>query len=202
MEFMKSSKSEEVVFGKGFVPMLAVYFTAADEEIRHFSNLKKAGKRIHIVIDPAGTASVNGEETQSFKELLTGALLPETLPADGASQEESAFEPICAQRPRWRPAYQLAAASLLVTLALGLFILAISDRAPFWETKGKATGTIIAEKDSIVSVLARQNQNLMPVRGKSLKSERPQRLAHNKRSEADTDALLLKQDAAWRALWR
>lgn len=202
MEFMKASKSEEVVFGKGFVPMLAVYFTATDEEIRRLSNLKEAGKRIHIVIDPTGTVSVNGEEKQSFKEPLTGALMPETFPADGPRPGESAFEPVCARRPRWRPAHQLAAASLLVTLALGLFILAISDHAPFWKTKAKDSGTVITEKESTVSLLARQNQGLVPVRVTSLKSKRPQRLAHNQRNGADTDALLLKQDAAWRTLRR
>ena len=90
----------------------------------------------------------------------------------------------------------------LFTLALGLFILAISDHAPFWKTKGKDTGTVITEKESTVSLLARQNQGLVPVRVTSLKSKRPQRLAHNRQNGADTDALLLKQDAAWRALWR
>jgi hypothetical protein len=202
MEFMKTSKSEEVVFGKGFVPMLTVFFAATDEETRHFSNLKESGKRIHLIIDPTGTVSLNGEDMQSFKESLTGEPMPQLLLAEGPRPGESAPEPISARRPRWRPAYQLAAGSLIVTLALGLFILAISDRALWRETNGTGIGTVIAEKDSIVSVLAKQDQGLVPVPGASVKRERPQRLAHNQRNGADPDALLLKEDAAWRVLQR
>jgi len=101
-------------------------------------------------------------------------------------------------RPRWRPIYQMAAASLLVTLALGLFILFISDRAPWREPNGKGTGTIIAGNDSTVSVLAKQNQGLTPEPSAPVKRKQPQRLAHNQGKGAYPDALLLKQDAAWR----
>ncbi|HUJ88919.1 MAG TPA: hypothetical protein VLX12_01885 [Syntrophorhabdales bacterium] len=65
MELMKTSKLEEVVFGKGFVPMLAVFFTATDEEIRHFRNLKESGEPIHMVIDPVGKVTLAGEATRS-----------------------------------------------------------------------------------------------------------------------------------------
>jgi hypothetical protein len=202
MEFTKTSKSEEVVFGKGFVPMLAVFFTATDEEIRHFANLKESGKRIHLMIDPTGTVTLKGEEMQPFKESLTGEPVPELLPAEGPRPGESAPDPISARRPRWRPVHQLAAGSLLVTLALGLFILAISDGALWREPNGKGIGTVIAEKDSTVSVLAKQNQDLVPVPGAAVKRERPQGLAHNQRTGGDPDALLLKQDAAWRVVRR
>jgi len=217
MELMKTSKSEEVVFGKGFVPMLAVFFTATDEEIRRFSTLKESGKRIHLIIDPTGTVTLKGEEMQSFKESLTGEPMPELLPAEGPCPRASAPEPVPARGPRWRPVYQLAAGSLFVALALGLFILAISDGALWRETNGKGIGTVIAEKESTLSVLAKQDQGLVPVPGASVTRERPQRLAHNKRkgtypdalllahnqrTGADPDALLLKQDAAWSMLQR
>lgn len=140
--------------------------------------------------------------------------LPEPLQAEEPAPGESAPEPVPARRLRWRPVYQLGAGSLLATLALGLFILLISDRAPWRETKGKDIGTIIAEKGSTLSVPAKQNQGLVPVPSASVKTERsqrlaahnkrerPQRLAHNKRKSAYPDALLLKQDAAWRMLQR
>ena len=54
MELMKTSRVEEVVFGKGFVPALAVFFTATEDEISYFKNLKKSGEPIHMVIDPTG----------------------------------------------------------------------------------------------------------------------------------------------------
>lgn len=65
MELMKTTKSEEVVFGKGFVPVLAAFFTGTEEEFRNFSNLKKSGERIYIVIDPAGSVTFGGEGPQS-----------------------------------------------------------------------------------------------------------------------------------------
>jgi len=200
MEFMKTSKSEEVVFGKGFVPVLAAFFAGTEEEIAQFSNLKKSGKRIHIIIDPTGTVTLKGEEMRSFKESLTGEPMPEPLPAEGPPPGESAPEPVPARRPRWRSVYQLAAGSLLVTVALGLFILFLSDHAPWRETKGKGIGTVIAEKGPTLSVLAKQNHGLVPVPSASVKRSRPQRLAHNQRDGAHPDALLLKQDAAWRVL--
>jgi len=61
MELMKTRKSEEVVFGKGFVPVLATFFTCTEEEIRHFTTLRKSGESIHIVIDPAGVVTFGGE---------------------------------------------------------------------------------------------------------------------------------------------
>ncbi len=65
MEFVKTSKLEEVVFGKGFVPVLAVFFTATDAEIRRFGNLKESGEPIHIVIDSVGKISLEVEATRS-----------------------------------------------------------------------------------------------------------------------------------------
>ena len=61
MELMKTRKSEEVVFGKGFVPVLAAFFTCTEDEMKHFSNLRKSGERIHIVIDAAGAVTFGGE---------------------------------------------------------------------------------------------------------------------------------------------
>ena len=61
MELMGTGKSEEVVFGRGFVPVLAAFFTGTEEEIRHFRKLKKSGERIHIVIDPAGSVTFSSE---------------------------------------------------------------------------------------------------------------------------------------------
>jgi hypothetical protein len=67
MELMRTKKSEEVVFGKGFVPVLAVFFAGTEEEIAQFSNLKESGEWIHIIIDPTGTVTLNGEEMRSSK---------------------------------------------------------------------------------------------------------------------------------------
>ncbi len=198
MEFMKASKSEEVVFGKGFVPMLAFFFTATDEEIRLFRNLEESGEPIHIIIDPTGTSSLNGEETQYCKEPLTGEPMPLALLAGRPQPGEAAPDPIFPRRPRWRPVYWLTAGSLLVTLALGLFILLASDHATRRGTNGKAIGSVIAQKDA--TVLAKQNQGRVRVSGASVKSERPQRITRDQPSGAGPDALLLKLDAAWRAL--
>ncbi len=65
MVLMRTRKSEEVVFGKGFVPVLAAFFAGTEEEIAQFSNLKESGERIHIIIDPTGMVTVNGEEMGS-----------------------------------------------------------------------------------------------------------------------------------------
>ncbi len=62
MELMKTSKTEEVVFGKGFVPVLAAFFTATEEEIKHFRTLKESGESIHMVIDPMGKVTIEGEK--------------------------------------------------------------------------------------------------------------------------------------------
>ena len=64
MELMKTTKSEEVVFGKGFVPMLATFFVGTEEEFARFNNLKKSGGRIHIIIESEGTVTLEGEEMQ------------------------------------------------------------------------------------------------------------------------------------------
>ncbi len=61
MELTKTSKVEEVVFGKGFVPMLAAFFTATDDEIRSFKSLKESGEPIHMVIDPSGKVTIRGD---------------------------------------------------------------------------------------------------------------------------------------------
>lgn len=63
MELMRTTKVEEVVFGKGFVPMLAAFFTATDDEIRNFKSLKESGKPIHMVIDPAGKVTIKGNHS-------------------------------------------------------------------------------------------------------------------------------------------
>ncbi len=57
MELMRTRKSEEVVFGKGFVPVLAAFFTGTEEEIRQFTNAKSSGERIHIIIEPSGVVT-------------------------------------------------------------------------------------------------------------------------------------------------
>jgi len=64
---MKTEKSEMVVFGKGFVPVFAVFFSGTDNEIMQLRNLKKSGERIHIMIDPTGGVTFNGEEIPSSK---------------------------------------------------------------------------------------------------------------------------------------
>ena len=58
---MKISKTEEVIFGKGFVPVLAVFFTGTEEEIVQFTTLQRSGDWIYIVIDPAGPVTFKGE---------------------------------------------------------------------------------------------------------------------------------------------
>ena len=60
MELMKTSRTEEVVFGKGFVPALAVFFSATEDEISRFKNLKESGASIHMVIDPTGKVTLGG----------------------------------------------------------------------------------------------------------------------------------------------
>ena len=65
MELVRATKSEEVVFGKGFVPVLATFFAGTEEKFAQFRNLKKAGERIHIIIDPTGTVTLKGEEMRS-----------------------------------------------------------------------------------------------------------------------------------------
>jgi hypothetical protein len=67
MELMRTKKSEEVVFGKGFVPVFTACFSGTEEEIEQFSNLKKSGEWIHIIIDPTGRVTLNREEMRSSK---------------------------------------------------------------------------------------------------------------------------------------
>ena len=67
MELMRTKKSEEVVFGKGFVPVLAAFFAGTEEEIRQFSQLRELGEQIQIVIDPAGKVTFNGREAQPLE---------------------------------------------------------------------------------------------------------------------------------------
>ncbi len=67
MKLMKATKSEEVVFGKGFVPVFATFFTGTEEEIIRFKKLKESGERIHIIIDPTGSVTLEAEGTRLFK---------------------------------------------------------------------------------------------------------------------------------------
>ncbi len=67
MELVRATKSEEVVFGKGFVPVLTASFAGTEEEIALLSNLKRSGKRLHLIIEPTGAVTVNGEEVHSFQ---------------------------------------------------------------------------------------------------------------------------------------
>ncbi len=62
MELVRTKKSEEVVFGKGFVPVLTACFSGTDDEFTQFTNLKKSGEWIHIIIDPTGRVIFSGEE--------------------------------------------------------------------------------------------------------------------------------------------
>jgi len=162
--------------------------------------------------------------TESVLEPVTGEPLPEPLPAERLPSEESAPRPVPERRPRWRPVYQVAAGSLLVMVALGLFIIVIWYRAPQKETNVKGTGTVVAEQGSTLPVLATQDQGLVPAPSARVKREKPRRLAdkkqeppqpvvqkqqeppqplhHNQPNGADPDDLLLKQDAAWRVLQR
>jgi hypothetical protein len=63
MELMRIGKAEEVVFGKGFVPVVATFFAGTEEEIARFCDLKKSGERLHIVIDPSGAVVYDGEKS-------------------------------------------------------------------------------------------------------------------------------------------
>ena len=65
MELMRTKKSEEIVFGKGFVPVLTACFAGTEEEIAQFSNLRESGEWIHMVIDPVGSVSIRGGKGQA-----------------------------------------------------------------------------------------------------------------------------------------
>jgi len=67
MKLMRANKSEEVVFGKGFVPVFTASFAGTEEEVARLANLKDSGKRIHIIIDPMGTVTFGSEEPRSSR---------------------------------------------------------------------------------------------------------------------------------------
>ena len=61
MELMKVERLEEVVFGKGFVPVFRFFFTDIENEFTKLRSLKKSGEKIHIVIDPTGRMTIDSE---------------------------------------------------------------------------------------------------------------------------------------------
>ena len=65
MELMKVERLEEVVFGKGFVPVFRFFFTDIENKFTKLRSLKKLEEKIHIVIDPMGTAMFNSKEVSS-----------------------------------------------------------------------------------------------------------------------------------------
>ena len=67
MELMKTVKSEEVVFGKGFVPAFGFFFTGTENELTKLRKLESSGEKIHIIIDPTGRVTLGGEEISSSK---------------------------------------------------------------------------------------------------------------------------------------
>ncbi len=64
---MRIKKSEQVVFGRGFVPALGAFFSCTDEEIAQFRNLIRSGEWIHLIIDATGKVTLNGDELRSSK---------------------------------------------------------------------------------------------------------------------------------------
>ena len=66
---MRSGKSEEVVFGKGFVHVYRACFSGTEEEIAQLSNLRKLGEWIHIIIDPVGRVTIKGGKGQEDEYL-------------------------------------------------------------------------------------------------------------------------------------
>jgi len=65
MELMKVERSEEVVFGKGFVPVFRFFFAGTENEFTKLRSLKKLEEKIHIVIDPMGTLIFDSKEISS-----------------------------------------------------------------------------------------------------------------------------------------
>jgi hypothetical protein len=65
MKLVRAKKVEEVVFGKGFVPILTAIFAGTVEEIESFCRLRESGKCLHIIIQPTGSATFKGEELHS-----------------------------------------------------------------------------------------------------------------------------------------
>ncbi len=76
MKLMRACKSEEVVFGKGFVPVFAASFIGTEEEIERLSRLRKSGKHIHIVIDPTGTVTFGDGEPYLSQPAPLGPVTP------------------------------------------------------------------------------------------------------------------------------
>jgi hypothetical protein len=64
---MRTKKSEEVVFGKGFVPVLIAFFAGTEEEIKLFGGLLESGGQIQITIGTDGKTTFNGSKTQPLK---------------------------------------------------------------------------------------------------------------------------------------
>ena len=62
MELMKSEKTEVVVFGKGFVPVLGFFFTGTESEFTRLRELEKSGEKIHIIIDENRCAIIAQKE--------------------------------------------------------------------------------------------------------------------------------------------
>ena len=131
--------------------------------------------------------------TESVLEPLTLESSPEPLPAEEPRPGEFAPEPVPVARPRWSPVYQTLTGALLGMVALGLFDLFIWDRAPRERMTVKDTRTVIAEKGSTLSVLAEQNQGLVPVPSTSVKRARPQRLVHKQGARPQGQRLTYKQ---------
>ena len=65
MELVRTTKSEEVVFGRGFVPVLTASFSGTEEEIAQLGNLRRPGECIHIIIEPSGAVTLNKEALRS-----------------------------------------------------------------------------------------------------------------------------------------
>jgi hypothetical protein len=65
MELMKVESSEEVVFGKDFVPVLGFFFMGTEIEFTKLRSLKEFEEKIHIVIDPMGRVVFDSKEISS-----------------------------------------------------------------------------------------------------------------------------------------
>jgi hypothetical protein len=74
---MKTGKLQEVVFERGFVPMLTAPFTVTEDEIRHFRNLRESGESIHIIINPMETVAFKGKELRSSAQAIQGVYFNE-----------------------------------------------------------------------------------------------------------------------------
>ena len=151
-------------------------------------------------LKPAVHPADGGEEpvpvltTESVPEPLTLESSPEPLPVEEPRPGEFAPEPVPVPRLRWRPVYQTLAGALLGMVALGLFNLFIWDRVPReGMTVLKGTRTVIAEKGSTLSLLAEQDQGLVPAPSASVKRARPQRLVHKQAAPPQGQRLAYRQ---------